>query len=193
MKAILNFTYERVTLLGYSMGGRAALSFAAHYPNMTKALILESVNPGLTDENLRLERSEQDDKLAEFIESHSIESFVDYWMNISLFETQKNLSKEKLDIVRNLKLENSRIGLANSLRGFSLGKMPPLNDLMINFQAPALLITGELDQKYTGISSGIAGLSPGVTHVVIKNAGHNTHLEQPSLFIDVINNFLGQF
>ena len=94
-----------VIIAGYSMGGRAALSFASKYPQMIKGLILESASAGIIEENLRKERTEQDEKLAEFIETHSIEEFVDYWMNISLFDSQKNLSKEKLEEIKKSKIK----------------------------------------------------------------------------------------
>ncbi len=192
-QSVLYFTNNPVIIVGYSMGGRASLSFAAKYPQLLKGLILESVNAGIIEENLQRERTMQDEKLAEFIETHPLEEFVDYWMNISLFNSQKNLPKEKLKRVKELKLKNSKIGLANSIRAFSTGKMPPLINDIKNITTKTLLISGELDLKYTGTNAELVKIFPAADHIIIKNAGHNVHLEQPLSFIKVINGFLNKF
>ncbi|MDR3626992.1 MAG: 2-succinyl-6-hydroxy-2,4-cyclohexadiene-1-carboxylate synthase [Ignavibacteriaceae bacterium] len=192
-EVILHYTNEPVIIAGYSMGGRAALSFASRYPEMLRGLILESTSAGINYPDLRKDRAEQDEKLAEFIETHSMEEFVDYWMNISLFESQKKLPAKKLTTVRKSKLKNSRTGLANSLRGFSTGKMPALNNDIHSINITTLLISGSLDSKYTGINTELFKSFPSATHIIIENAGHNVHLERPSLFIDVINDFLNKF
>ncbi len=190
---IKKITEEKIILAGYSMGGRAALSFAANHPEIIKGLILESSSAGIENKQQRIERTASDKKLAEFIESHSIEEFIDYWMNMDLFKSQKNFSKIKLNEIRESKLKNNKTGLANSLRGFGQGIMPHLYDEIKNISAKTLLMSGELDLKYTKANSEILKLFPHAKHVIIKKAGHNTHLEQPSSFIDVINNFLSEF
>ena len=44
---------EKANILGYSMGGRLALTFALTYPNKVGKLILESASPGLEEEDQR--------------------------------------------------------------------------------------------------------------------------------------------
>lgn len=192
-QVIKKITEEKIILAGYSMGGRAALSFKANHPEIIKGLILESSSVGIEDQKQRIERTANDEKLAQFIEIHSIEEFVDYWMNIDLFNSQKNLPKIKLNEIRESKLKNNRTGLANSLRGFGQGIMPHLYNEIKNISAETLLISGELDSKYSKINSELLKLFPHAKHVIIKNAGHNTHLEQPSSFVNVINDFLSEF
>lgn len=190
---INHFNKEKIVLVGYSMGGRAALSFAEKYPEKIKALVLESTSPGIKDEVERNKRKQTDDELAEFILANPIENFVDKWMNLEIFKSQKSLSKEKLQAIRNQKLLNNKIGLANSLRGFGTGVMPELYDSLSDITVPTLLITGELDEKFTKINSDIVKLFPIVDHKVVNYAGHNTHLEKPDQFISVMNNFIHTF
>src|SRR3954468_10424855 len=83
---------EKADFLGYSMGGRLALSFAIQYPSVIHKLVLESASPGLVTEQERENRRIQDHKLALFIRENGIKEFVEYWENIPLFSTQKNLS-----------------------------------------------------------------------------------------------------
>jgi 2-succinyl-6-hydroxy-2,4-cyclohexadiene-1-carboxylate synthase len=80
--------------------------------------------------------------------------------------------------------------LKNSLLGFGTGKMPALFDDLKNITCKTLLITGELDTKFTDINSELVNLFPKAEHRIIKNAGHNTHLEETKTFIKTVNNFL---
>jgi 2-succinyl-6-hydroxy-2,4-cyclohexadiene-1-carboxylate synthase len=191
--AINNISNEKIILAGYSMGGRAALTYAIHHQEKLSALILESATPGITSKNLREERIQADEKLAKFVLGNSIEKFIDYWMNIDLFESQKSLPKDKLKLIRENKLKNNTTGLANSLKGFGTGKMPALFDKLNNIKIKTLLISGELDEKFSNINSHMSRLIQSSGLIVIKGAGHNTHLEKQQEFVKAVNNFLKQF
>ncbi len=190
---ISKLTSNKIILIGYSMGGRAALSFAVKYPELVGGLIIESASAGIDDINLRNKRINADNLLAGFIESQPMEKFVDYWMSRELFKTQKYLSEDKLNSLRANKLKNNPVGLANILRGFSTGKMPQLMDKLSLIKSKAFLITGELDTKFTSINHELVSKFPSAEHKIIKNAGHNTHLEKPQEFINMINFFLNKF
>jgi 2-succinyl-6-hydroxy-2,4-cyclohexadiene-1-carboxylate synthase len=189
-EVINHITKNKVILIGYSMGGRAALSFTLKYPEIVESLILESASAGIKDDNLREERVKKDEELAVYIETHSIEEFVDHWMNLEIFNTQRRFSNKKREEIRELKLKNNKTGLANSLRGFSTGKMPPLYNKLNNIKTKTLLITGELDTKFTEINSEMVKLLQNTEHKIIKSAGHNTHLEEQKSFLEAVNNFL---
>lgn len=191
---IINFfKLKKIILLGYSMGGRAALSFAVKFPKIVNGLILESATAGIENDILRNERKKEDARLSEYILNNHLEKFIDYWMNLDLFSTQKSLPAEKLKLIREQKLKNNKIGLSNSLKEFSTGKMIPLFDQLKNLYVKTLLINGEFDKKYTEINFQLESLFPNAKHVIIKDAGHNTHLEQPKTFISVLNRFLNEF
>jgi 2-succinyl-6-hydroxy-2,4-cyclohexadiene-1-carboxylate synthase len=181
---------SKIILAGYSMGGRIALNFALQNASLLRGLILESSSWGISEENLRKERIHQDEKHAQFIDNNPIDKFIDYWMNIDLFNTQRRFSKEKLSQIRELKVENNRIGLANSLRYSGTGSMKPLYNNIKNIPVKTMLITGELDTKYTTINAEMVSHFTNAEHKIIKNAGHNTHLEEPQRFIEVLNKFL---
>ncbi len=184
------YNLKNISLLGYSMGGRIALNFALRFPHLINNLILESTTAGIEDDNQRKEREKRDLELADFIEKNSIETFIDYWMNLDIFNTQRRFSDEKLKKIRYKKLNNNKLGLANSLRGFSTGLMPPVYTQLKNLKKRTLLITGDLDSKYTEINKKILKLLPYGEHKIITNAGHNVHLEEPKKFIKAVNDFL---
>lgn len=191
-EVIKNFKSNHNVIAGYSMGGRAALSFAVKNSALLKGLILESSTAGIKEAEFREERIAKDETLADFIEEKNIEEFVDYWMNLDIFKTQRRFLQNKQQEIKNLKLKNNRNGLANSLRGFGTGRMPQLFDDLKYLDIKTLLISGELDTKFTEINSEMSKILPKAEHSVIKNAGHNTHLEEPAEFISVLNKFLKQ-
>jgi 2-succinyl-6-hydroxy-2,4-cyclohexadiene-1-carboxylate synthase len=189
-ETLLSLNSKRTILAGYSLGGRIALNFALIHGHMLSGLILESCSPGISDNNLREERIQQDEKLSEFIENNPIEKFIDYWINIPLFNTQRRFSNEMLTRIREQKLQNNKTGLANSLRGSGTGIMKPLHDKLNEIPLSTLLITGELDLKFTDINTDMVKHISKAEHHIIKNAGHNTHLEEPHKFIEAVNKFL---
>ncbi|UCH65848.1 MAG: 2-succinyl-6-hydroxy-2,4-cyclohexadiene-1-carboxylate synthase [Ignavibacterium sp.] len=191
---VLNqLSINKAILLGYSMGGRAALNFAVAYPKKIKGLILESTSAGIKDKKERKERIRSDEELASFIENEGTEKFAELWMNQNIFNTQRIFSEEKLQKIKRRIAKNSKSGLANMLRGFSTGKMPYLTENVHLIKSPVLLISGELDTKYCELNTVLAKKFLNANHSVIKNAGHNTHLEEKDRFVEVLNEFFKQF
>jgi 2-succinyl-6-hydroxy-2,4-cyclohexadiene-1-carboxylate synthase len=187
---ILRLSNNKIVLAGYSMGGRIVLNFALQNYPLLKGLIVESGTWGISEENPRKERILKDEKLAQFIEDNPIDKFVDYWMNLDLFNTQKRFSNEMLAQIKERKLENNKTGLANTLRCSGTGIMEPIYNKIKDIPIRTLLISGELDSKFTDINAEMVKLFTNAEHKIIKNAGHNTHLEEPHGFIEEINRFL---
>jgi 2-succinyl-6-hydroxy-2,4-cyclohexadiene-1-carboxylate synthase len=79
---------SKITILRYSMGGRIALSYTLNYPDRVSSLILESSTPGLQTDVERIERMNKDKLLAHKISNEGIPSFVEFWEDIPLFDSQ---------------------------------------------------------------------------------------------------------
>ncbi|MCJ8009500.1 2-succinyl-6-hydroxy-2,4-cyclohexadiene-1-carboxylate synthase [Lederbergia wuyishanensis] len=191
IKTIMNhLSISKAHFLGYSMGGRLALSFAFLYPESVNSLILESASPGLrTDEERRL-RVQADERLSQMILQNGIEDFVNYWENISLFETQKRLDKSVLAQIRKQRLSNSSIGLVNSLRGMGTGAQSSWWDALTTLEIPVLLLCGEQDQKFCGISKEMQSLIPNTDLIEVNGVGHAIHVEDPEKFGTIVKEFL---
>jgi len=181
---------NRANLIGYSMGGRLALSLACTYPARIKCLILESASPGLSDVEERLSRVEADLRLASLITDKGIVSFVNYWENISLFSSQKEMSLVKQQELHEQRLTNNQVGLSNSLKGMGTGVQPSYWNDLENLQIPTLLICGELDKKFCMIAENMATLLNSAEINQIKQAGHAIHVEQPRKFGKIVSVFL---
>lgn len=188
-----HITKEKIFLLGYSMGGRLALSYASVYPDDLKGVILESASAGIKNDEERNKRYEEDLKIAEFIETHTLEEFIEMWQDQEIFNTQRRFSNDRLKKLKKKKSSGSKIGYANSLKGFSTGIMPPVHDKLKKMPLKVLLITGDLDSKFTGINARLAKRFFKAKHKIVRNSGHNTHLEDSKRFIEIVLNYLGQF
>ncbi len=184
---------NKAILVGYSMGGRAALTYAAARKENISGLFLESSTPGIKSEQEREIRRKQDETLAEKISEYGISNFVSYWENIPLFESQKKLHPSIKESLKSARLLNSPTGLSCSLKGFGTGSMPHLWNKLSHFRFPIKLVTGEYDTKFNDINTEMNQLIPDSDHTVIEEAGHNTHLEKPSDFIILLYNFLQNF
>ncbi|GER72330.1 2-succinyl-6-hydroxy-2,4-cyclohexadiene-1-carboxylate synthase [Weizmannia acidilactici] len=191
LRAVLEqFGIDQASVLGYSMGGRLALTFAVLYPQMVKKLVLESASPGLKTEAERAARRKQDEQLADRILSEGIEAFVDYWTNIPLFESQKKLAADVREKIRTQRLENDPVGLANSLRGMGTGAQPSWWDCLQKLDFPVLLTAGEGDPKFCRIAEEMKARMPHAKKIIFSHAGHAIHAEDPRKFGTMVKGFL---
>ncbi len=177
---------EQAHLMGYSMGGRLALFTAVHYPQRLHTLILESASPGLAVESERQERVRRDRELADWLEVQGITAFVDRWEQLPLWASQRQLPPETRQTLRQQRLQNNPVGLANSLRGMGTGAQPSLWPDLARLPMPVVLIAGELDEKFVHINRQMAGHIPTVHLNIVPGAGHAVHLERPSAFINLL-------
>lgn len=181
--------YDRGHLIGYSMGGRIALFFAAHHPEWCRSVILESCSPGLESEAERAERRGMDEARAVRLETGDFATFLEAWYDQPLFRTYR----DRPDLLHRMiasKHANEPTELARSLRGMGTGQQPSLWDRLPDVNVRVLAIAGALDGKYVEIAQRMAVLMPNVHTAIIPNAGHNLHAERPGVFNEIVLDFL---
>jgi 2-succinyl-6-hydroxy-2,4-cyclohexadiene-1-carboxylate synthase len=181
---------QRAALLGYSLGGRAALHAALAYPDRVSALVLESTSPGIDDSAERAARIQSDTALAGTIERGGIRAFVDQWERLPLWSSQASLPDAVRARLRSQRLANQPRGLSNSLRGAGAGAAPSVLGQVGALRVPTLLVTGALDPKYTTIARTLEAAIDGARVAVIADAGHAVHLEQPAAMASEVTRFL---
>ena len=183
---------QRAAIMGYSMGGRAALRFAVAQPNRISALILESTSPGLSDAAERDARATSDALLADAIERDGVEAFVSRWERLPLWQSQRAMPDAGRRALREQRLANSARGLANSLRGAGSGAYQDVLNVARGIASPALIIVGELDTKYVELGRQLAHAIPNATIQIVDNCGHAVHFEKPDSFAASVAAFLGK-
>ncbi|WP_274307805.1 2-succinyl-6-hydroxy-2,4-cyclohexadiene-1-carboxylate synthase [Solibacillus daqui] len=181
---------QKFTLLGYSMGGRVALSYAVEFPVRIEQLLLESASPGLQKPEERVARKQADDQLAENILQNGMVSFVDKWESIPLFASQKLLTSEVQQEIRTERLLQRAIGLANSLRGMGTGVMPNLWDDLATLPIAVTLLTGELDEKFVALNQKMQNSLIHAKHLTIPAVGHAIHVENPLKFATIVEEMI---
>lgn len=186
--ALDQLALERVVVLGYSMGGRAALRFAGQYAERTAALVLISTSSGIRDETARRMRVASDEALAESIERDGIAAFVDRWERLPLWASQQVQSADWRSRLRSQRMNNDPVGLANSLRGAGAGIAEPVvpGDII----APVLILAGALDHAYVEQGRTLAAELPDSRLEMVDGAGHAIHLERPESLARVVRTFL---
>lgn len=183
---------ERPHLLGYSMGGRAALATAIAAPEAFASVVLVGATAGLADPAEREARIASDRALADRIEGEGVERFVEEWMALPLFASQARLGPATLARARAQRLRNRAHGLAASLRGMGAGAQPPLHEELSGLARPVLLVVGEEDAKFREIARGLAARLPDARTRLLPEAGHAAHLEAPEAFAAVVRGFLAE-
>jgi 2-succinyl-6-hydroxy-2,4-cyclohexadiene-1-carboxylate synthase len=167
--------------LGYSMGARVCLHLALARPDLVRRLVLVSGMAGIEDPTERAERIRADEALAERLDptgrppDDTVAEFVDRWVANPMFgevaAAANGLDRRKA---------NTASGLASSLRLSGTGTQEPLWHRLSQLHMPVLVIVGAGDAKFTELGRRLVdGLGANASMVVIEEAGHAPHLQQP--------------
>ena len=177
-------------LLGYSMGGRTALTLALRHPGTVRALVLIGASPGLRAATDREQRRMVDEQRALDLELHGAEAFIERWQNLPLLRSQRRMPAGYWREFSARRRSANPMGLAGSLRAMGTGSMPPLWTRLGDLSVPTLLITGEQDERYSSTAAEMAALIPNALCKRIKGAGHSPHFERPQQVAHEIAEFL---
>lgn len=163
-----------------------------YYPEYIASLALESASPGLREESARQERKEKDEQLAQRILENGVEEFVNYWQELPLFTTQKQLPDRVQRKIREERLSQHAEGLAMSLRTMGTGAQPSWWDNLSQLPHPTLLIAGEEDGKFVTMNQKMQSAIPQATFLICPDAGHAVHVEKSRNFGKMVNGFLSK-
>ena len=166
-------------VLGYSLGGRIALGFAALRPQRVHSLVAIGASAGLAEQAAREARRQADEQLAQSLERDGLEPFIARWMAQPLFASQARLGAESLASARAQRLRNRPHGLAASLRGIGTGAQPALHARLAQLALPMLFVAGAEDAKFARIAHELAALAPNARAAIVPDAGHAVQLESP--------------
>ncbi len=166
----------KVSLMGYSLGGRLAMAFAEQYPKRLNLLMLEGAHPGLQDKCEAKARRLSDQQWASRFHNEPLTDVLQDWYLQPVF---KDLSEHQKQLLVDLRSRQSGADLADVMLAFSLSGQPDFRETLKQFDFPVYFFVGEKDDKFKALGQSlyqqksINGLN------VISDSGHNIHREQP--------------
>ncbi|MDR9408029.1 MAG: 2-succinyl-6-hydroxy-2,4-cyclohexadiene-1-carboxylate synthase [Balneolaceae bacterium] len=183
---IQRLKFGNLYLYGYSMGGRLAFQLIASHPELFSGVIIESSHCGMVSKSERTERQALDEKRAHKIEQN-FERFIEEWTTLPLFRQ----TPDEMKLIYNeiMKSQNPKT-ISASLRGFGAGVMPSVCDKISKLNLPFSLIAGKLDKKYVDRMTEIHKSLNHSNLLVVENAGHRVHADQPEEIIQILKSFV---
>ena len=182
----------RVWIVGYSLGGRLALTMALRRPDRIAGAVLVGAHPGLRDERERRARMERDALQAERLVVGGLPAFVAAWEALPLFASQAALPEAVRAEQRAARCTHDPPSVADALRRLGLGAMPPLWDALPSAVARLRFVAGALDAKFVALAREAADRTTKADAVVIPGAGHNVALEAPLALAQTITEVMAR-
>jgi pimeloyl-ACP methyl ester carboxylesterase len=170
-------------LIGISMGGAVALSFALDHPDIVRSLVL--ISPQISGWEWSEPWRAKWQNIAGLARAGKMDEAKNLWWEHGLFETTRN---SPAGVV--LRHEIEAFAGRQWVRDNHELVMPDIERLH-ELQAPTLLLTGARDLDEFRLMAEIIEASAGtVKRIDVQGAGHLLHMEMPGLCADYISGFL---
>ncbi len=185
-----HFGWDSFSLIGMSMGGLNALSYAAHNWRKLKALVCVDVGPFV-----QMNKSKE---LVSFVETNGAPQSFDQFVTAALAHNPRR--KEEL-LRHSLTHTTRKLADGNWTWKADRRKKLDLNDMQMHLdrladecrqiQCPTLVVRGEQSPTFSGEDAErFVSLLVDGTHVTVPNAGHTVQGDNPKGLIDELRNFL---
>jgi len=177
---------ENNILIGYSLGGRFALELYKRAPSKYKSIVLICTDPGLEDKSAAASQLVNDDKWESRFREMDWDEMMHLWNALPTFCGQTNNTPPS-------EQDFDRDSLARLWNITSKARNPSLWGVVTEIAVPTLVVTGDMDIKFTDIGKRIKQLNPEmVEHVQIPDIGHRVPWEDREGFVAALIDFLGR-
>lgn len=180
---------KRWHLVGYSMGGRIALNYVLRFPARVATLTMVSSSPGVEGEDERDKRRSSDRVWADRIVQYSPEAFLESWYNQQVFKSLVRRPELRRMLIQRRRGYAASL-LADALNAWGQGAVPAAWADLAGLMCPVLSVAGTWDEAYIRHQDRMARLSPRIRTVMVAQAGHTVHLEQPERLAGAIKQFI---
>lgn len=200
LRAILeDLKWEKINLVGHSMGGRNAICFAANEPERVTRLVIEDIGPEAKPNSEQEFQSMLDQIPVPFISRQKAEEFF-----AQEFQLGGSTSHERTALIQYLManlapteqvpgLLDWKFSLSAILETVREGRVRDRWDEFKRIRVPTLVIRGELSQELDSETLiQMARLNPMVRTAEVKGAGHWVHFEKPDEFVELICAFFSE-
>jgi 3-oxoadipate enol-lactonase len=189
---------ERASLVGVSLGGRAALEYTLVHPDRVEALVL--VAPGLPDWDWSEEMSRADEQEDALMDAGDVEGAAELAVRVwfdgphrSPDEVDAGLRKRALEMNRRAYGVQIPAYAADDEPGPPERLDPPVSARLGEVRVPTLVVVPELDQPdILGICDLLATGIPGARKAVMPGVAHLAPMERPEEFARLVLDFLAE-
>ena len=182
VSSIQELSVQRPVLIGYSMGGRIALSLCDKHPKFFSGLVALSAHTGLKNNKQKELRVRSEQEWIHLLLHSSSENFLQKWYEQSVFSSLMHKPHLYDALIQKRRVSNPE-ELALILQSSSLAKQKVFRKFFI----PSYFLCGEEDGKYAELYS---TLPKTIKMDAISNCGHVLHLENPSICAEKIKQWL---
>ncbi len=145
-------------------------------PSLFGGLVLISTTAGIEDPDERARRRDSDGRLADLLESGEIEDFETTWRSLPLWQGDPDWVTRRS---AELRAEADAEGLAESLRGFGSGSVPPVWNDLGKISLPTGVLAGDRDSTYCELADRLATALPDCVYTKVSDCGHSIPIERP--------------
>lgn len=195
LKKILDeLGWEKITLVGHSMGGRNGLNFCVRYPERVTRFVLEDIGPEASEDNLAYYQVLLGLVPTPFPDRASARAF----FSGEFLERARSRDNPKMlaeYFYANMEEQDDgtvswRFSKNAVLETVREGQVRARWDEVEALQVPTLLVRGEKSKELSvSTYEKMLQSNPLIQGVTIPNAGHWVHADQPQAFIDEIRDF----
>ncbi len=188
LRQILNeLGWERVYLVGHSLGGRNALNFASHSPDRVLKLVLVDIGPELSPESDQQIHHIISSVPTPFSSREEAKSFLLQSYPEALAQyLYTNIEKKK-----DSGLYDWRFFKQGILQALEQGRAQSRWEEVVALQMPTLLVRGEVSETLPlDVYQRMLEANHLIRGVEIPGAGHWVHADQPEEFSRLLGQFL---
>ncbi len=198
LKILDELQWQKVTLIGHSMGGRVAFHFASEHPVRVERLVIEDIGPVMNPYGASLVTSlinhipvpfPSKRAAKEFFDTKFMEIYKDHPQRLGLAAyLYANLTEnENKEAVWRFYLPGIRESIS---QGAAIERWEEIEAL----QMPTLVARGEMSRDLPHETFlKILRRNPRIDGVEIPGAGHWVHSDQPELFIQALRAFFEKY
>jgi esterase len=187
--------WEEIHLVGHSMGGRNALSFADQWPHRVKSLVLEDIGPDINSESMKRTKELLDLVPTPFINRQEAKRFLleEFPLKIAANPMAMTLAQYFYSNIEELTNGQadwrfSKMGVLESLEA---GRTRERWDQFRKVRCPMLVIRGERSQDLSrAVFQRMLDENAMAEGVEIADSGHWVHFDQPAMFVQCLKTFI---
>ncbi len=177
---------EKVNILGHSMGGMIAMSFAVNYPELVDNLILVATTVKAGSRNIMLFNSWLE-MLDNGMKKESWFKNIYYWLFTPSFFNDEQLVEQAVKMSLNYRFIQSDESFKNQIQTIVRFDFV---ESVAKLNARTLIMRGENDILFNKECTDDLSSVTNSHTVIIPDAAHSVHMDNPAAFIKEVTDFL---